>query len=350
MQPPNDSSGRRGIAAALTAAVLFGVGTPLAKVLLADAGPWVLAALLYLGAGIALFAYRRIQGAVATRLPRAELGWLIATIVSGGIVAPVLLMYGLTRMDASSASLLLNAEGVLTALLAWFVFRENFDRRIAIGMIAIVLGAVVLSGTWTAQSASVWPSLAIVGACLGWAIDNNVTRKLALHDATWLAAIKGIAAGMVNLMLALALGSAWPAPATLVSAMALGALSYGVSLALFIVGLRHLGTARTGAYFSIAPFFGAAIAVLMGDAITVSLLLAAALMGLGTYLHLTERHEHEHTHPGLAHDHEHVHDEHHQHEHDEHTSGSRHRHWHRHDPMTHSHPHYPDAHHRHDHS
>ena len=339
-----------GIPAALGAALLFGAGTPLAKWLLDAVSPWLLAGLLYLGSGVGLTLYRRLIDAPAVRLPRNELSWFAGAILAGGIVGPVLLMIGLTGMPASGASLLLNAEGVFTALLAWFVFKENFDRRIALGLGAIVAGAIVLSWPGEARFAGLWPTLAVVGACFAWGVDNNLTRKISLTDATWIASVKGLVSGAVNLILALSLGASMPALPNLAGAMVVGFFAYGVSLALFVVGLRHLGTARTGAYFSVAPFFGALLALLMGESVTMQLLIAGALMALGTWLHLTERHEHEHAHEKLGHDHEHVHDEHHQHEHDAAViPGSKHRHPHLHQPQTHVHRHFPDTDHRHNH-
>ena len=330
------------------AALLFGAGTPLAKWLLDTVDPWLLAGLLYLGSGIGLTLYRRLSHAPAVRLPRNDLPWFAGAILAGGIVGPVLLMIGLTGLPASGASLLLNAEGVFTALLAWFVFKENFDRRIALGMLAIVTGAVVLSWPGEAHFAGLWPTLAVLGACFAWGIDNNLTRKVSLTDATWIASVKGLVSGAVNLILAFSLGASMPALPTLAGAMVVGLLAYGVSLTLFVVALRHLGTARTGAYFSVAPFFGALLALLMGDSVTMPLLVAGALMALGIWLHLTEHHEHGHAHAEMVHDHEHIHDEHHQHEHDYPvTPGSKHRHLHRHEPMTHEHPHFPDVHHQH---
>ncbi|WP_269499745.1 DMT family transporter [Castellaniella sp. S9] len=339
-----------GVISALLAALLFGAGTPLAKLLLESVSPWLLAGLLYLGSGIGLTLYRRLTRAPAVRLPRCEVPWLLGAIGAGGVVGPVLLMLGLTGMPASGASLLLNAEGVFTALLAWFVFKENFDRRIAFGMVAIVAGALVLSWPGEAHFAGVWPALAVLGACLGWGIDNNLTRKVALTDATWIASIKGLVAGIVNLILAFILGASLPAWPSLAGAMVVGLLAYGVSLALFVVSLRHLGTARTGAYFSVAPFFGAVLAIALGESVTVPLLVAGALMAVGIWLHLTERHSHSHTHEALEHEHRHTHDEHHQHSHDVPVApGTAHNHWHRHEPLTHAHEHFPDAHHRHKH-
>jgi len=340
-----------GVMAALGASLLFGGGTPLAKGLLASVDPWLLAGLLYLGSGAGLALYRLVHHSPAEKLPLKEWGWLAGAIFAGGVVGPVLLMFGLTGMPASGASLLLNAEGVLTALLAWFVFRENFDRRIALGMIAIVAGALVLGLPGEARFSTLWPALAVVGACLAWGIDNNLTRKVSLADATWIAMIKGLAAGSVNLALAFWLGAVWPPLPALGGALLVGWLAYGVSLALFVVGLRHLGTARTGAYFSVAPFFGAVLAIpLLGEPISARLLIAAALMALGVWLHLTEQHRHPHTHEPMEHEHEHEHDAHHQHPHNEPIpTGAKHRHQHRHEPLTHGHAHFPDSHHRHSH-
>jgi drug/metabolite transporter (DMT)-like permease len=254
-------------------------------------------------------------------------------------------------MPASGAALLLNAEGVFTALIAWFAFRENFDRRIALGMALIVAGAILLSWSHELRLGTAWPALAVLGACLCWAIDNNLTRKVALADASYIAMLKGLSAGTSNLVLALLAGATMPGLTTTLGAGVLGFFSYGLSLMLFVLALRHLGTARTGAYFSVAPFFGAVLAVpLLGESITLPLLVAGALMAFGVWLHVTERHDHLHTHTPLVHMHEHVHDQHHQHQHDTPVApGTRHTHSHRHETLTHAHPHYPDAHHQHTH-
>ncbi len=345
-----DGMRQAGVPAALGAALLFGAGTPLAKLLLNSVSPWLLAGLLYLGSGVGLSLYRYFSKAPTVKLPRPEIPWFVGAIVAGGIVGPVLLMLGLTGMPASGASLLLNAEGVFTALLAWFVFKENFDRRIALGMVAIVAGAVVLSWPGEARFAGSWPALAVLGACFAWGLDNNLTRKVSLSDATWIASVKGLVAGSVNLVLAFMMGASVPPLPNLAGALVVGFFAYGVSLALFVVSLRHLGTARTGAYFSVAPFMGAMLALALGDPLTVTLLIAGALMALGIWLHLTERHAHLHRHEVLEHDHEHIHDAHHQHAHDEYVApGTKHRHAHRHVPLTHFHAHFPDAHHRHRH-
>jgi drug/metabolite transporter (DMT)-like permease len=349
-----------GVLAALGAALLFGAGTPLAKLLLSSINPWMLAGLLYLGSGLGMALYRWLVKAPAVQLLPQDGLWLAGAVLSGGVVGPVLLMLGLSHMAASQVSLLLNAEGVFTALLAWFAFKENFDKRIALGMAAILAGALVLSWPGELSVSGFLPALAVLGACFAWGLDNNLTRKVALHDATWIACIKGLVAGSVNLALALLVGAKFVAVPLLMGAMVVGFLSYGLSLALFVVGLRHLGTARTGAYFSVAPFIGAVLALGMGEPVTWALAVAAALMAFGVWLHLTESHEHLHTHAQAdEHDHDHTHDAHHQHPHlhqDLHDSAQHagnpdasHRHPHQHEPLTHSHPHFPDAHHRHDH-
>ena len=244
----------------------------------------------------------------------------------------------------------MNLESVFTALLAWFVFRENFDRRLMLGMSLIVCGGVIL-GWRPGEIATSWPALAVAGACLCWALDNNVTRKISAGDSVKIAGIKGLAAGTVNLCVAASFGAALPAAKVAAAAALVGLLGYGVSLALFVVGLRHLGTARTGAYFSTAPFIGAAASfALLGEAPDTSFWVAAVLMAIGVALHLTERHRHMHGHEALTHTHPHTHDEHHRHEHDFAWDGTEpHSHTHAHDLLRHSHAHFPDIHHRHSH-
>lgn len=344
------------IAYALASAALFGASTPFAKLLLGDLSPLLLAALLYLGSGIGLLAWLAFRALVRSGegvapIARAGWPWLGAAILAGGVAGPVLLMFGLARTDASSASLLLNLEAVLTALLAWVVFRENVDRRVFLGMVAIVAGGALLSWEEAPRASGLTGPLLVAAACLAWAIDNNMTRKVSGGDAATVACLKGLAAGGVNLGVAFAAGAALPGAGLLVSAAMVGLLGYGVSLALFVVALRGLGTARTGAYFSVAPFFGAALAlVLLGERPGASFWIAGGLMALGVWLHLTERHAHVHAHEALEHEHAHVHDEHHRHAHDFAWDGREpHVHPHRHAPLAHSHPHYPDLHHRHSH-
>jgi drug/metabolite transporter (DMT)-like permease len=342
-------------AMALGSAVLFGISAPAAKWLLGTLDPWLLAGLLYLGAGVGLALVRafgrRDRDAAEARLTRRDLPWLAASILCGGIVAPVLLMLGLTHLDAAAASLLLTLEGVLTALLAWFVFRENFDRRVAVGMLCIVAGAVVLNWQPGVAVRDLTGPIAIATACLAWAIDNNLTRKIALADPMQIAMAKGLVAGPVSLVVAFGTGSNAPDFGVAGLGLLAGFLGYGVSLALFVRALRDLGTARTSAYFGLAPFVGALVAVpLFGEPVQVQLFAAGALMAVGVWLHLSERHEHTHAHGEVAHEHRHAHDEHHEHPHEgPQAADAVHSHWHVHAPLRHAHAHLPDSHHRHTH-
>jgi drug/metabolite transporter (DMT)-like permease len=345
---------RRGIALALLAAALFGISAPLAKSLLRDAAPQLLAGLLYAGSGsgLALVWLLRRRRSAEARLTRRDVPWLAAAIAAGGGLGPLLLMIGLSHTPASSAALLLNLEGVFTALLAWVVFHENVDGRVATGMAAIVLGSVLISWQGRSSLGGLAGPLAIAAACGAWALDNNFTQRVAAADPVQTAMLKGLIAGAANLGIASALGARWPGPWNTGAALALGFVSYGVSLVLFVLALRQLGTARTGAYFSTAPFVGAAAAIAFwGEPLTPWVLLGGLCMAAGVWLHVTERHEHVHVHEAMEHEHRHVHDEHHQHDHAPHDPpGEPHTHRHRHEPLVHTHSHYPDVHHRHRHS
>lgn len=320
----------RNVLFALLAAALFGASTPFAKLLVGDMSPVLLAGLLYLGSGIGLTLIRlvRDRGWQPSGLSRAEWPWLLGAIFFGGVAGPVALMAGLVTTSGSSASLLLNLEAVLTAAIAWVVFKENADKRIVLGMAAIVAGGLVLS--WPGQStrASDWAGPVLIGvACLCWAIDNNLTRKVSASDALFIAGSKGVVAGLVNSLLALSLGATLPSVATALESMGVGLLGYGFSLVLFVLALRGLGTARTGAYFSTAPFIGAFIALaVFGESTGLQFWMAALLMGIGVWLHLTEKHHHEHEHGPLEYEHTHTHEK-----------------------VRHSHAHFPDIHHRHGH-
>jgi len=344
-----------GIACALLGAALFGASTPIAKLLVGEIGPLMLAGLLYAGSGLGLGLWLVLRGWIRPAadhpgLAAADYKWLAGAIVSGGVIGPIFLMLGLSAASASTVSLLLNLEGVFTALLAWFVFKENFDRRVMLGMLFIVCGGLVLSWPSGGISSSL-PALAVAAACLCWAIDNNLTRKISAGDSVQIAAIKGLAAGAVNLCASAAFGAARPAVDSVLAAAGVGFLGYGVSLALFVVALRLLGTARTGAYFATAPFIGAAASfALLGEVPDALFWLAAVLIAAGVALHLSEHHRHLHHHEALVHDHAHTHDEHHRHEHHFAWDGTEpHAHPHAHVPVSHSHEHYPDIHHRHGH-
>lgn len=347
---------RPGYVYAIAAAILFGASTPAAKWLLKGASPWLLAGVLYLGSGLGLLLVRIFNSrAKSTPLEAPIRGrdwlWLMGATLFGGILAPVLLMTGLARSDAATTSLLLNLEGVFTALLAWFVFKENFDKRIMFGMGAIFAGSMLLSWDGFSVGGGFSGILFVVAACLSWGIDNNFTKKIAAGDALLISMTKGLVAGVVNTTVAVYVTQLTLVPTQIVLAGVLGFFGYGVSLLCFVLALRAIGAARTGAYFSLAPFVGAALALLMGEtSLSWQLAGAAALMGVGVWLHLTERHEHEHVHDMEEHEHRHVHDEHHQHEHGlREPVGEPHVHRHWHERLVHTHPHFPDPHHTHSH-
>ena len=345
----------RGVQSALLAAVLFGASTPLAKGLLASVPPQVLAGLLYLGSGLGLgmawLWQRRSVKVGGAALTRGDLPWLLGAIGFGGFLGPLLLLIGLSHTPASATSLFLNLEGAFTALLAWMVFRENVDRRIALGMVAIVAGGALLAWQGRLEWGGLSGPLAIAAACLCWAIDNNLTQKVSASDPLQIAALKGAAAGTVNLAIGLSFAGSLPTLPRIGAALMLGFFGYGLSLVLFVLALRGLGTARTGAYFSTAPFVGAILSILLWhEPVSVTLFAAGGLMAVGVWLHLTERHIHHHTHEALSHAHTHTHDAHHQHSHaPDDPPGDPHTHAHVHEELTHSHPHFPDIHHRHGH-
>jgi drug/metabolite transporter (DMT)-like permease len=343
---------------ALASAALFGLSTPTAKALLGSVEPILLAGLLYCGAGLGVGVLRRMRrrnavggAAAGAPLGRRDMPWLAGAIVAGGIAGPILLMVGLARTEASAASLLLTLEGAATALLAWFVFRENVGARVALGMASLVAGTFVLSWTGVPTASGALGPLAIVAACAAWGLDNNLTRKVSLADPLQIVELKGLVAGPVNLALGFLAGGHLPGIDTIALAGVVGFLGYGVSLVLFVMALRQLGAARTAAYFSTAPFVGALAAVAaLDEPLTAQLAAAGLLMGAGVFLHLTERHEHAHVHEASEHMHPHRHDAHHQHRHrPDDPPGEPHTHWHRHGWLKHAHAHLPDTHHRHSH-
>jgi len=338
----------------LAAAVLFGATTPGVKVLVAHSHPLALAGLLYGSAGTGLLLLGWAVGSLAGEVgpSRQDLPWLAGAILAGGVAAPILLLVGLRSGSAAAASLILSLEGVLTGVLAWWAFGESLGPRVALGMVAISGGAVVIAAAPGSTPIATWGTVAVAGACLAWAVDNNLTRKVSAGDPLRIAAIKGVAAGTVNLGLAAFTGTPWPAGVVVALAAATGVVGYGLSLALFVLSLRHLGAARTVANFSVAPFVGATLSLaLPGERLTGSLAAAAGLTALGVWLHLTEDHGHEHVHAAFAHRHAHTHDLH--HDHDPGPGGKtvsgRHGHWHEHSTCVHAHPHYPDLHHGHRH-
>lgn len=301
-----------GIIGALTAALSFGVSVPLAKALLASVSPVFLAGLLYLGAGLFLTIVRLMRKQPiggAGRGLRSE-RWIIAgAVVAGGLVAPPMLLWGLAKSEASETALLLNLEVVFTALLARAVFGERLGGTVSVAVIVMAFGGMSLSWNGASLSFSL-PSLAVIGACALWALDNNLTRLISDIDAVFLGQVKGLSAGMVNICLALTIGAPLPEWRSALLGLGLGALSYGSSLVLFILAMRELGAARATAYFALAPFFGAAGGILfLGEHVSMPLLLAAGLLGLGTWLLVREGHSHAHGHQAAIHTHWHVHED-----------------------------------------
>lgn len=369
---PNHFYFAAGPQTALFSAALFGISTPLAKLMLGWLPPLYMASLLYLGMGLGLGIWSRLTHSRSrqTTLTRDELPYLVLAISCGGVLALICLMFGLQGSEATTASLLLNLEGVFTALLAWFCFKENCDNRIVSGMMLITIGGIILSFSSAASAtaseatgAAISPHCLLVAlACLAWAADNNFTRNISSLDVRQLGMIKGLVAGSVNFGLAMLISppTAFVPQAIvtiLLPALILGFLAYGLSLVLYIRALRLLGAARTSAYFSTAPFLGALVSIfLLHEGVGLPFFVAAFAMSCGVYLHLSENHEHEHSHEALEHEHEHEHDSHHNHDHNHDSepdgqmpTGQRHSHKHRHEAMSHSHPHFPDIHHRHIH-
>jgi len=336
---------------ALIAALAFGLSAPLAKLLLAVVPPLFLAGLLYLGAGVFLGLTRLVwrRRPTAGRPLTLRDRWILAAVVLvGGVLAPPLLLWGLARSPATTTALLLNLEVVFTALLAGIVFGEHLGSRVGGAAVVMALGGVALG--WTPGDPAITvAAVAVALACALWALDNNLTRLIAESVPLLIVEVKGLVAGTVNALLALVSGQPWPTPGAIALGLALGAVSYGTSLVLFILAMRGLGAARTGAYFATAPFFGAAGGLLLGESPTAGLIAAAALMAAATWLLVRERHSHRHRHAASTHSHLHVHDAHHQHAHDGVEGPEPHSHPHPTGPLEHEHPHTPDIHHDHGH-
>jgi drug/metabolite transporter (DMT)-like permease len=345
------SARQPGVREAVVAAVLFGAATPFASRVVGETSPQVLAGLLYLGSGL-LLAASMLAWPTPHQAPltRHELPPLTGAIFFGGGLGPLLLMIGLRTTPAPTASLLLNLEVVLTAAIAWVVFHEGVDRRIALGLGFIVAGGVLVS--WNGQGSFGVPigTVAIAGACGCWAIDNNLTQKVSAKDPRQIASLKGLLAGSANLAIGVGVGGSLPSARITAVTMAIGVVGYGVSLMLFVLALRSLGSARTGAYFAIAPFVGVIVAIgVFGEPIDAQLWPAGALIAVGVWLHLSEHHEHRHFHQPLTHAHPHTHDDlHHTHTHPTGVAPAEtHVHQHEHTLTVHSHAHRPDIHHRH---
>jgi drug/metabolite transporter (DMT)-like permease len=347
---PKLSANRRGVVLGLVAAVSFGISAPLAKRLLTEVSPQMLAGLLYVGAFLALSAVRPTTQSEA-HLRRADAPRLTAMIVAGGVLAPVLLLLGLERVSGVAGSLLLNLEGPFTILLGVLIFREHLPRRAALGAVVIFTGAIAL-GLGPGDTRADWVGiLLIVAACAAWSLDNNLTQALTVRDPRAIVRVKTGVAGTVNVALAFVIGEQLPGASILAAALVLGAVSYGLSVYFDALALRQLGAAREAAVFAVAPFAGALLApFVLPETLRPLDLLAGALMAVGVILLLREQHEHVHVHEPLDHDHLHVHDEHHHHSHPPGVDPREpHAHEHHHQALTHSHPHVSDVHHRHSH-
>lgn len=283
---------RSGSFFALATALCFGISVPLSKLLLDEISPWMLAGILYLGGGIGLlpiYYLRNLQSPPKDSLRRKDWGWLGVSIFAGGVTAPVLLTIGLTTTPATIGSLLLNFEGVFTALLAWTIFRERWRWQVFLGIVAITSGGIILSYKEHTSAGLSWGALAILGTCLAWAMDSNLTNKIADRDPLQIAVCKSGIAGLINVAIASAIGQTLPPLPTLLAALAIGFISSGVTYVCFVQALRQLGAARTGAYFALSPFVGAAISVLfLGEQITQVLVISAILMAIGVGLCLQE--------------------------------------------------------------
>jgi len=345
---------KRGLNAAILAAILFGMSPVACKAVVGEMSSSLLAGLLYLGSGLGLTWVVLRQATpfyvVLAALSRKQWGNLVGAIVSGGVAAPLFLAYGIRTGSATEVSLLLNFEAVATTLIAWFVFREHIGYRVWVGKFLIVGAAalVVLAGNGDMRLSVA--GLSVLAACALWGIDNNLTRELEALPASLLACIKGWTAGTFNVILSLVLFKSHASAFQVSGVLAIGALSYGASLVLFIFAMREIGAARTSTLFGSGPFIGTLLSVLvLGEHPTGVFWVAALIMLSGVLLLYGEMHSHFHRHERLAHSHPHMHDEHHRHVHAEGACNENHDHFHVHEPTEHVHRHWPDAHHRHAH-
>ncbi len=348
--------GKKPLFYVMLSGALFGISPTIAKLLVTDMPPVALAGFLYLGAFIGLSLFTVLHGTTSSKaiakepsLVRKDLPWLAGAILTGGIIAPIALMTGLTMASGYATSLLLNLEGVATAIIAVLVFNEYAGKRLWLALLFMTMAGVLLAWSPTQGTADLTGLFLIVLAMICWGIDNNLTQRISNKNPIQIAQLKGIIAGTTSLTLAILLGLQMPFDAIIVYALILGALSYGLSLVLFIKALEGLGSSRTGAFFSFGPFIGAVASVLiLGESITWLMLTATALMVVGVWTLLTERHGHMHRHEKVIHEHVHNPDSHHQHAHPE-VQERPHSHVHAHEEMVHGHVHWPDQHHRHEH-
>lgn len=343
---------------ALLAALLFGASAPIAKVLLGNVQPIPLAGFLYVGSGISLLAvkaWQRLRKNHETEagLTRSDIKWLAGAVVTGGIAAPIVLLFSLRETPGATASLLLNFEGVATTLLAALIFKESIGRRSGLAILLITLAGILLSTNLNQEWGLSIGALGILTACLFWGLDNNLTCNISAKDPLIIVMVKGLAAGCFSLLLSAALGDQFPGLDIVLKAMLLGSLSYGASIVLFVHAMRALGAARTSALFGTAPLAGLILSfIILREGFTIMLLIAVLLMVVGAFLLINEEHIHHHTHDEITHAHSHRHnDSHHIHDHVEGINlDQTHSHLHLHICLKHDHHHMPDLHHKHLHS
>src|SRR5512147_799619 len=332
---------------ALLAALFFGASAPIAKLLLGDVPPVLMAAFLYLGSGTGISLIKLSQRLTSDQaeagIKAPDVGWLAGAIVSGGILAPILLMVSLKNTPASTASLLLNFEGVGTTLIALLFFHESISRRALAAVLAITFAGIFLSTNFQGGFGFSAGALGIILACFLWGLDNNFTRNISAKDPLTIVAWKGLVAGTFSLLLGLGLGQRLPAVTSILSILLLGFISYGLSTMLFIYSMRGLGAARTSALYGTAPLAGVLLSFLIfRDPFTPLFILAALLMVAGAWLLANEEHAHFHIHMPVVHEHRHTwSDEFHRHEETDQTAGTSHSHAHEHPRTEHEHGHMP---------
>src|SRR5258706_2626702 len=336
---------------ALLAAIFFRASAPIAKLLLGDTAPIFLAAFLYIGSGTGISLVKLTQRMrskeVEAGIKRADIKWLVGAIISGGILAPIVLMISLQNTPASTASLLLNFEGVGTTIIALLFFKEAIGRRAWTAIIVVTLASILLSTNFVSSWGMSVGAFGVVFACVLWGVDNNFTRNISGKDPLAIVAWKGLVAGMFSFFLAWFLGDPFPAAKTILGTLILGFVSYGLSTMVFIPSMRALGAGRTTALYGTAPLAGVLLSIIIfGEFPSFLFVIAAILMIGGALLLINEQHEHSHVHTALFHEHSHRHDDP-AHGHDE-VDGA-HSHEHEHPAEEHAHDHMPDIHHRHGH-
>jgi drug/metabolite transporter (DMT)-like permease len=344
----------RPILYALLAALLFGLNAPLSKLLVAKIDPLFLAALLYLGAGLGMLVIDRVRKAGGSenheaRLTRNELPFIVLMVLLD-IAAPIFLMLGLSKTNASTAALLGNFEIATTAFFALVLFKEAIGKRLWLA-IGLIFGASILLSVNDVSTVQLSTgALLVLLSCVCWGIENNCTRKLSIKDPLQVVIIKGFGSGLGALLIA-ALWGSFSAPAVyILCALVLGFVAYGLSIFFYVRAQRELGAARTSTYYAVAPFIGVAFSwILLREPISSTFLAALVIMLLGAGLAVSENHQHLHLHLAETHEHRHRHDDgHHGHLHADGFSGE-HSHVHTHESIEHEHTHLPDVHHQHEH-